>query len=79
MLSRGYCGTAAPAMLIFYGLALINASPNLFDEIRYLGYSEILIGLLAAAFIGYGLYFWAFGFGVLHIAYGLVMYKKYDS
>lgn len=79
MLSKGYYGAAAPATLIFYGLALVNASLNLFDEIRYLGYIEIVLGLFAAAFVGYGLYFWAFGFGVLHIVYGLVMYKKYDS
>ena len=79
LLMRGYYQVAAPASLIFYGLALINASPNLFDEVRYLGYIEIVLGLVAAVFVGYGLYFWAFGFGVLHVVYGLVMYKKYDS
>jgi predicted lysophospholipase L1 biosynthesis ABC-type transport system permease subunit len=79
LLMRGYYQVAAPASLIFYGLALINASANLFDEVRYLGYIEIVLGLVAAVFVGYGLYFWAFGFGVLHVVYGLVMYKKYDS
>jgi predicted lysophospholipase L1 biosynthesis ABC-type transport system permease subunit len=79
LLMRGYYQVAAPASLVFYGLALINASPNLFDEVRYLGYIEIVLGLVAAVFVGYGLYFWAFGFGVLHVVYGLVMYKKYDS
>jgi hypothetical protein len=29
-------------------------------------------------FIGYGLYFWALGFGVLHIIYGVVMWWKYE-
>jgi hypothetical protein len=79
LLFQGYYGIVAPACLLFYGLALINASPNLYDEIRYLGYSEIVLGLLCAALPGYGLYFWAFGFGVLHIIYGTVMYKKYDA
>ena len=79
LLMRGYYGIAAPASLIFYGLALINASPNLFDEVRYLGYLEVILGLVSAVLVGYGLYFWAFGFGVLHVVYGLVMYKKYDS
>jgi predicted lysophospholipase L1 biosynthesis ABC-type transport system permease subunit len=78
-LSKGYYGVVAPGMLIFYGLALINASSNLFDEMRYLGYTEIVLGLAAAAFIGYGLLFWALGFGVLHVIYGVMMYKKYDS
>ena len=59
----------AASTLIFYGLALINASKYTLDEIRYLGISEIVIGLLAAFFIDYGLLFWAIGFGVLHIFY----------
>ncbi|MCU0367920.1 MAG: hypothetical protein MUF39_03720 [Cyclobacteriaceae bacterium] len=79
LLMQGYYLIAVPASLIFYGLALINASANLFDEVRYLGYTEIILGLISAVFMGYGLYFWTFGFGVLHIVYGLVMYKKYDQ
>ncbi len=78
LLYYGHYGVAAPACLIFYGLALINASPNLFDEFRYLGYLEIILGLISAALPGYGLVFWAIGFGVLHIIYGTLMFKKYD-
>src|SRR5688572_4922626 len=65
MLYNGYFGIAAPACLIFYGLALIQGSSNTFDEIRYLGFCEIILGLVAAFFTGYGLIFWALGFGVL--------------
>lgn len=79
LLLRGYYELAAPASLVFYGLALIQASSNLVDEIRYLGYLEILIGLIAAVLPGYGLYAWALGFGGLHILYGSLMFKKYDS
>lgn len=75
---RGYFGIIAPSFLLFYGLALVNASSNLFDEFRYLGYIEILLGLLAALLPGYGLYFWAMGFGVLHIFYGALMHRRYD-
>ncbi len=78
LLINGYYGVAAPACLVFYGLALINASQNLFDEVRYLGYCEIILGLVSALLPGYGLFFWAGGFGVLHIIYGAVMFKKYD-
>jgi hypothetical protein len=78
LLGNGYYGVAAPACLVFYGLALINASQNLFDEVRYLGYLEIFLGLICAIVPGFGLYFWAFGFGILHIIYGAVMFKKYD-
>ena len=79
LLQGGHYGIAAPACLIFYGLALINASANLYDEVRYLGYSEIALGLIAAYLSGFGLLFWTLGFGVFHIIYGAVMYYRYDK
>lgn len=68
----------APATLVFYGLALLNASQFTLKEIRYLGVSEILLGLIAMAMPGYSLIFWAFGFGLLHIIYGAIMYFRYE-
>lgn len=68
----------APVTLIFYGLALINASKFTLNEIFYLGLCEIALGLIAAIFVGYGLIFWAIGFGILHIIYGTSMYFKYE-
>lgn len=68
----------APACLIFYGLALVNASKYTLTDIRYLGYCEIIIGLLNMQWIGNGLYFWALGFGVMHIIYGIIMWWKYE-
>lgn len=79
MLWTGHVGLAAPASLIFYGLALIQGSFNTFDEIHYLGLSEIGLGLISAMLPGYGLLFWAVGFGILHIVYGGIMYNKYDK
>jgi hypothetical protein len=75
---HGHYNVVAASVLIFYGLALINASSNLYEEVRYLGYCELVVGLLAVALPGYGLYFWAVGFGLLHILYGSMMYSKYD-
>lgn len=68
----------SPASLIFYGLALVNASKYTLSDIRYLGYCEIILGLVNMLFIGYGLWFWAIGFGVLHIIYGISMWWKYE-
>jgi hypothetical protein len=68
-----------PSMLIFYGLALVNAGKFTYSEVFYLGLIEITTGLLAALFSGYGIFFWAFGFGLLHIIYGLIMYRKYEG
>ncbi len=74
----GLIGLLAPASLIFYGIALVNGSNYTLRDIRNLGFAEIALGFICAFNIGYGLLFWALGFGVLHIAYGIVMYYKYD-
>ncbi len=71
-------GLVAPSMLIFYGLSCINASKYTLDDIRTLGLLEVALGLVALFNIGYGLEFWAIGFGLLHIVYGIVMYYKYE-
>ncbi|RZL34234.1 MAG: hypothetical protein EOO96_10490 [Pedobacter sp.] len=71
-------GLIAPSCLVFYGLALINASKYTYSDIRFLGICEVFLGIIALFYIGYGLYFWAFGFGVLHIFYGLIMFFKYE-
>jgi len=68
----------APATLIFYGLACINASKYTFGDVRYMGMVFVILGLINTQFLGYGLYFWALGFGVCHIVYGTLMYFKYD-
>lgn len=67
----------APSMLIFYGLALINAEKYTFSDIKYLGYCQLFLGCVSLFYIGYGLVFWIIGFGILHILYGLIMFKKY--
>jgi hypothetical protein len=71
-------GFVAPGCLIFYGLGVLNASKYTLPETRYLGYSEILLGLINLFFIGEGLYFWAIGFGLFHIIYGVFMWWKYE-
>ena len=68
----------APSMLIFYGLALIHASKFTFGDLKSLGYANLVLGLFATQFLGYGIYFWATGFGLFHIIYGIWMYRKYD-
>ncbi len=78
MTDYGMYALVAPACLIFYGLALINGSKFTLSEVRYLGYIQLLLGVVNLWAIGYGLYFWAAGFGVLHILYGIVMWNKYE-
>lgn len=78
ILDFGLYELVAPACLLFYGLALINASKFTLSEVRYLGYLQLLLGIINLWIIGYGLYFWAAGFGLLHILYGIVMWNKYE-
>lgn len=78
LLKNGYYGLVAPITLIFYGLACVNASKYTLRDVRYLGITEVILGLLAVEFSGYGLYFWVIGFGICHIVYGTVMHFKYD-
>jgi hypothetical protein len=68
----------AAACLIFYGLALVAGSQFTFNEIKWLGICEILLGLLAVYFTRHGMILWALGFGVMHIVYGTIMHFKYE-
>lgn len=79
LFSKGLFALAVPTTLIFYGLALINASKFTYEEVKYLGMIEIVLGLTASYFVGYALIFWAFGFGVMHIIYGTYMHLKYEK
>ncbi len=78
MFYRGILWVSFPATLIFYGLALLNASKYTVRDLEYLGLLEVVLGLISLFLTGYNLLVWAFGFGVLHIIYGTVMYFKYD-
>ncbi|MCD6065201.1 MAG: hypothetical protein K0S33_27 [Bacteroidetes bacterium] len=79
LILRGEVLLVAPALLIFYGIALLAAGKYTLDEVRYLGICEVVLGLVNGFFfLGEGLLFWAIGFGLLHIFYGLLMWNKYD-
>ena len=84
-LYHGMIGIVVPATLIFYGLALLNASKYVHVDIKYLAVCEMILGLMAFATMEYNydgalrmLIYWALGFGVLHILYGTIIYLRYD-
>lgn len=74
--------TPIPAVcLIFYGLGLVAGSHFTFQEIKWLGLAEIVLGLLALLYHGKGLeglLLWTLGFGLMHILYGIIMHFKYE-
>ncbi len=78
LLEKNYVDLIAATQLIFYGLALINASKYTAQYVQTLGFIEILIGLLAAYFTEYSLELWGLGFGVIHILYSAIVYRKYE-
>jgi hypothetical protein len=77
-LVKGLIMLMAPVTLIFYGIALYNASKFTYEDVKYLGFIQIALGLLGAYFTEYSLLFWAFGFGVVHIIYGIYVNYKYE-
>ncbi|MFM2393033.1 MAG: hypothetical protein RLZZ546_1015 [Bacteroidota bacterium] len=79
LLDRGFITMISPTCLIFYGLSLINISNLTLSEVKNLGLTVLITGLISLFFPGNGLFFWAMGFGVLHIIYGFIMWYKYDK
>jgi hypothetical protein len=79
LIKHNLVGLLAPATLIFFGLALVNGSKYTLPEIKVVGIVNILLGVINGLFIGYGLIFWALGFGLVNIIYGIYMYSKYEK
>ncbi len=78
LIFQGDLRLVASATLLFYGISLISIAKYTHHNIKYLGYSEAILGLFAGIFLSYGIVFWSIGFGVFHIIYGIVMYLKYE-
>ncbi|MEX0608886.1 MAG: hypothetical protein WD016_11065 [Balneolaceae bacterium] len=78
LISKGLIGLIIPMTLLFYGLSLYNAGKFTIDEVKFMGMAQILLGLLSFLFIEYSLIFWAGGFGVVHMIYGMYMYIRFE-
>jgi hypothetical protein len=66
----------ATACLVFYGLALVNASHFTVRPIRMLGLMQLLLGFICL-FTGYNLICLMLGFGIMNILAGwLIQVKK---
>lgn len=78
LILKGYIGFIFPLTLIFYGLALYNASKFTFSEVKIMGMIQIILGLVCSLIMEYGLLLWTIGFGLVHIVYGIYMFMKYE-
>lgn len=78
IISHGLIGLVPPLTLLFYGLALFNAGKFTYNEVRFLGIIQIILGLISSFYIEFGILFWAIGFGFVHILYGVYMHLRYE-
>ena len=78
LLVHGHYGLTSSVMLLFYGLALVNASKYTYSNTRYLGYAEILLRLADSFAADYALLFWGVGFGLFHIIYGVFFHLRIE-
>ena len=78
MVMQHHYGLTSSIMLIFYGLALINCSHYTYPILRYLGYAELLLGLIDCFMVSHALLFWFLGFSVLHIIFGIIYVILFD-
>lgn len=78
LLTQGHYGLTSSVMLLFYGLALVNCQHYTYPALRFLGYGEILLGIIDCFSIHHALLFWFLGFGIFHILFGILYSLKYD-
>ncbi len=67
-----------PAMLLFFGLSLLNAAHFVQMDMFWLGIIEISLGVVVSFWHLGGLIFWGLGFGIAPLVYGSIMYYKYE-
>ena len=78
LVQQHHYGLISSITLIFYGLALINSSHFSYPALRYLGYAELVLGLIDCFLVNYAVVMWFLGFGLLHIVFGIVFMLKYE-
>lgn len=74
----GQLDFVCPAMLLFFGLSLLNASRFVQCDMFWLGTAEVALGLVASFVPTLGLILWGAGFGLATLIYGTLMYYKYE-
>ena len=78
ILMHEYYDILASVMLLFYGLALVNASKFTYSSVAWLGYAFLVLGVIDCFFEGHALMFWTIGFGGFHLLYGILFYLQYE-
>lgn len=75
----GYHSLLLPTSLLFYGITLYQAGPITYTALRILGLLNITLGFFALLLPQQAMLFWAAGFGLMHIVYGLFIHFRYEK
>lgn len=75
----GYHSLLLPTSLLFYGITLYQAGPITYAALRILGLLNIALGFFALLLPENAIWFWAAGFGLMHIVYGLFIHFRYEK
>jgi len=75
----GHFSLLLPISLLFYGITLYQAGPVTYTALRILGLLNLALGFLALLWPQHAMFFWAAGFGVLHMVYGLFIHFRYEK
>ena len=78
LVMQEHFGLTSSIMLVFYGLALVNCSHYTYPIFRYLGYVELLLGIIDCFTMSHALLIWFLGFSVAHIVFGIVYILLFD-
>lgn len=78
LVMQGHYGLTSSIMLLFYGLAQVNCSHYTYPALRWLGYAELLIGIIDCFTMSHALLFWFLGFSVMHIVFGIAYILMFE-
>ena len=78
LVQQGHYGLTSSIMLLFYGLALVNCSHYTYPILRWLGYAELLIGIIDCFTMSHALLFWFLGFSVMHVVFGIAYVLMFE-
>ncbi len=78
LISTANFGFIIPVALIFYALSLINLRKYTSGDVAYLGYALLILGIVNLWIQRLGILFFALGFGIFHIIYGVVTFYFYE-
>ena len=78
LVMQGHYGLTSSIMLLFYGLALVNSSHYTYPILRYLGYAELILGIIDCFTMSHALLFWFLGFSVMHVVFGIAYVLMFE-